>query len=272
MASRKRDEEPARRRAERQAARDAAAAQRRRQRNAVIGSVVAVTIVAAALAGTALVGGDDDDQAADSVSSAPGASATPSASAGGPGCAYEPTPDTAARRAPLPPTEGVPTDEVYAVTLATDRGDVVFEMDSAKAPCTANSLRSLSEAGYFDGTTCHRLTTEGIRVLQCGDPTGTGAGGPGYQFADENLEGATYPRGTVAMANAGPGTNGSQFFLVYGDSTLSPDYTPFGRITSGLEVLDAVAKAGSDDSNGPGDGKPKLPVTITSLRATPTAS
>ncbi len=263
MASRKRDEELARRRAERQAARDAAAAQRRGQRNAVIGSVVAVTLVAAALAGTALVGGDDDEPS-DSVSAAAGG-------AGGPDCAYEATPDPAARKAPLPPTEAVPADEVYTATLATDRGDVVLEMDSAEAPCTVNSLRSLAEAGYFDGTTCHRLTTEGIEVLQCGDPTGTGGGGPGYQFADENLEGATYPRGTVAMANAGPGTNGSQFFLVYGDSELSPDYTPFGRITSGLEVLDAVAKAGSDDSNGPGDGKPKLPVTITTLRVAPTA-
>ena len=155
------------------------------------------------------------------------------------------------------------------MTLATDRGDIVFEMDSAKAPCTANSLRSLAAAKYFDGTSCHRLTTEGIEVLQCGDPTGTGSGGPGYQFADENLEGATYPRGTVAMANAGPGTNGSQFFLVYGDSKLPPQYTPFGRVTSGLEVLDEVAAAGSDDSNGAGDGKPKLPVTITTLRATP---
>ena len=168
----------------------------------------------------------------------------------------------------LPPTEGVETKHVYAVTMATNRGDVVFEMDSATTPCTANNLRSLAHFRYFDGTACHRLTTKGIEVLQCGDPTGTGSGGPGYSFADENLEDATYPRGTVAMANAGPGTNGSQFFLVYGDSTLPPNYTPFGRITSGLEVLDAVAKAGSDDSNGAGDGKPKLPVTITTLRAT----
>ena len=159
------------------------------------------------------------------------------------------------------------TTGVSTVTLATDRGDIVFEMDSAEAPCTANNLRSLAHFRYFDATPCHRLTTQGIQVLQCGDPSGTGSGGPGYQFADENLEGATYPRGTVAMANAGPGTNGSQFFLVYGDSTLPPNYTPFGRITAGLEVLDAVAKAGSDDSNGLGDGKPKAPITISTLRA-----
>ena len=273
MASSKREKELARQRAERQAARDAAAGQRRKQRNAVVGSVLAVVLVAAAVvAGSTFLGGSDD--ASDSVAAAGGTTATPSAgpsasarAAGDPGCTYEETAEPASREVPLPPAEGVETEEVYEVTIATDRGDIVFEMDSAAAPCTANSLRSLADSRYFDGTACHRLTTRGIEVLQCGDPTGTGSGGPGYQFADEALEGATYPRGTVAMANAGPGTNGSQFFLVYGDSTLPPNYTPFGTITSGLEVLDAVAKAGSDDSNGAGDGTPKLPITITTLRA-----
>ena len=294
MATTKRDKELARQRAERQAARDAAAGQRRRQRNAVLGGVLAAALVGgAAVAGTSLLGGGTD-QPSDTVAAAveteatpsastPSASAVPSATptaaasatptptpvraAGDPGCSYEKTTEPAARTVLLPPIEGVETENVYAVTMATNRGDVVFEMDSATTPCTANNLRSLAHFRYFDGTSCHRLTTKGIEVLQCGDPTGTGSGGPGYSFADENLEDATYPRGTVAMANAGPGTNGSQFFLVYGESTLPPNYTPFGRITSGLEVLDAVAKAGSDDSNGAGDGKPKLPVSITTLRA-----
>jgi len=287
VASTKREKELARQRAERQAARDAAAGQRRKQRNAVLGSVAAVALVAgAAVAGSAVLGGSDEPT--DSVAAAAQTSATPSAAAtsavpssqptaspsasaatpaGEPGCTYERTSEPAARDVLLPPTVGVETTNVYAVTLATDRGDIVFEMDSATTPCTANNLRSLAHFRYFDGTACHRLTTEGIEVLQCGDPTGTGSGGPGYQFADENLEGATYPRGTVAMANAGPGTNGSQFFLVYGDSTLPPNYTPFGTITSGLEVLDAVAEAGSDDANGAGDGTPKLPITIETLRA-----
>jgi len=106
-------------------------------------------------------------------------------------------------------------------------------------------------------------------VLQCGDPTGTGTGGPGYAFDDEALEGASYPRGTVAMANSGPGTNGSQFFLVYADTALPPDYTPLGTITSGLEVLERVAAAGSDDSNGPGDGRPRTPVQIRTLTVRP---
>ena len=138
-------------------------------------------------------------------------------------------------------------------------------MAADKAPCTTNSFRHLAEAKYFDGTSCHRLTTNNIFVLQCGDPTGTGSGGPGYQFGEENVPAdgeKNYPAGTVAMANAGSGTNGSQFFLVYKDTTLPPGYTIFGTITKGLDVVQKVADAGSDDSNGDGDGKPKLPVTI----------
>jgi peptidyl-prolyl cis-trans isomerase B (cyclophilin B) len=100
-------------------------------------------------------------------------------------------------------------------------------------------------------------------VLQCGDPTGTGSGGPGYKFASENLSGARYTAATVAMANAGPGTNGSQFFLVYRDSlTLHPDYTPFGTVVKGLRIIQNVAKAGTDNANGPGDGHPKKKVVI----------
>ena len=202
----------------------------------------------------------------------PSAAATKAPSAGDPGCEYVKGDAPAAKEVELPPTEGIETEQVFEVTIATDRGDIVFDMDSAKAPCTANSLRSLAHFAYFDDTPCHRLTTEGISVLQCGDPSGTGSGGPGYTFADENLEGATYPRGTVAMANGGPDTNGSQFFLVYGDSSLPPNYTPFGTITEGLDVLDEVAKGGSDESRGAGDGKPLTPITIQTLRAKPKAA
>lgn len=284
MASSKREKELARQRAERQAARRAAAAQRSKQRRAVIASVVAVLLVAGIAIGAtvALSGGDDEpaDVAAaaspspvttaePSLEPSPSASPEPSLAPGDPGCEYVEGGAPSAREVQLPAVEGVETEQVYDVTIATNRGDIVFTMDSAEAPCTANSLRSLAGAGYFDDTPCHRLTTVGISVLQCGDPTGTGSGGPGYTFADENLEGATYPRGTVAMANAGPDTNGSQFFLVYEDSSLPPQYTPFGTITEGLELLEEVAAAGSDETNGSGDGKPVLPVQITTLRATP---
>ena len=150
--------------------------------------------------------------------------------------------------------------EPFTATLNTDQGEITIEMAADKAPCTTNSFKHLANEKYFDGTSCHRLTTKNILVLQCGDPTGSGSGGPGYQFAEENLpaEGENnYPEGTVAMANAGPGTNGSQFFLVYGDTTLPPSYTIFGTITEGLDVVKKVAEAGSDNSNGDGDGKPK---------------
>ncbi len=282
MASSKREKELARQRAERQAARRSAAESKRKQRNAVIASVVAVLLIVGVAVGTAIAvrSGDDGQTVAATPTSGPSeAAATPSAGAstapstaaadGTTGtCTYEKTTEEASRKVELPPSKEVETKQTFDVTLTTTQGDIVFTMDSAKAPCTANSLRSLAHFAYFDDTPCHRLTTQGIEVLQCGDPSGTGSGGPGYQFADENLTGATYPRGTVAMANAGPGTNGSQFFLVYGDSTLPPQYTPFGTITSGLDVIDKVAKAGSDDSNGVGDGKPKLPIQIKTLRAT----
>ena len=286
MASSKREKELARQRAERQAARRAAAAAKRKQRNVVLAGVAAALFAVLAIVGVglAVLGGDDDER--DTVTAGEAPSAGPSAapetgapssdgspSAAGDTCEFTKTPDPAARPVTdLPPSTGFATDEVFTVTATTSRGDVVFEVDSGAAPCTVQSLRTLAAASYFDDTPCHRLTTAGISVLQCGDPTGTGGGGPGYQFAEENLEGATYPKGTVAMANAGPGTNGSQFFLVYADSlSLPPDYTPFGTIVKGLDILEQVAAAGSDDSNGAGDGKPKLPVQITTLRVAPKA-
>ena len=293
MAGSKREKELARQRAERQAARRAASAARRKQRNAVIASVAAVALVAVAAVSIGLLagGGDDQDTIAAETSSAPSpavseepssepsaepsseSSAEPSIDpAAGTSCTYEPTPEPAVKDAATPPTTDVEDELVLQVTMATDQGDIVFDMDTAAAPCTASSLRTLASVRYFDNTPCHRLTTQGISVLQCGDPTGTGSGGPGYQFADENLDGATYPRGTIAMANAGPGTNGSQFFVVYADSSLPPAYTPFGVITSGLEVLDKIAAAGSDGSSGAGDGKPNLPVVIETLRVTAPAA
>jgi peptidyl-prolyl cis-trans isomerase B (cyclophilin B) len=146
----------------------------------------------------------------------------------------------------------------YSVEFLTTQGVITVKMLTSQAPCTTFSFRFLASKGYFNGTHCHRLTTQGIYVLQCGDPTGTGSGGPGYEFNDENLSGATYPAGTLAMANAGPNTNGSQFFFTWKNTTLAPDYTPFGVVTSGLNVLQKIAAAGDDQQNGPGDGYPNL--------------
>jgi peptidyl-prolyl cis-trans isomerase B (cyclophilin B) len=144
----------------------------------------------------------------------------------------------------------------FNVRFFTTQGIITVKMLTDAAPCTTYSFRFLASRDFYNQTHCHRLTTEGIYVLQCGDPTGTGSGAPGYQFNDENLAGATYPAGTVAMANAGPNTNGSQFFFTWKDTTLSPDYTPFGVVTGGMNVLQKIAAAGDDSQNGPGDGYP----------------
>jgi peptidyl-prolyl cis-trans isomerase B (cyclophilin B) len=152
------------------------------------------------------------------------------------------------------------------VAIKTSVGELDADLDADRTPCTVNSFVSLAEQGYFDGTSCHRLTTEGIFVLQCGDPTGTGAGGPGYSFADELDGSETYGPGTLAMANAGPNTNGSQFFIVYGDSPLPPSYTVFGTVDEeSVASVEDVAAVGSDNANGAGDGAPKKPVDISSV-------
>jgi peptidyl-prolyl cis-trans isomerase B (cyclophilin B) len=156
----------------------------------------------------------------------------------------------------IPVFDPVRAAQPFDVKFMTTQGKITVRMLTTQAPCTTFSFRFLASKGYFNKTHCHRLTTQSIYVLQCGDPTGTGAGGPGYQFNDENLAGATYPAGTVAMANAGPNTNGSQFFFTWKDTTLAPNYTPFGTVIGGLNVLKKIAAAGDDSQNGPGDGYP----------------
>ena len=169
----------------------------------------------------------------------------------------------AARDVELPPSSPEPAE---SLTITTDRGDLGVTLRTEETPCTAGSFTALAEQGYFDDTPCHRLVTSGIFVLQCGDPTGTGTGGPGYRFDDELAGDETYPAGTLAMANSGADTNGSQFFVVYRDSRLPPAYTVFGQVDdAGLAVVEEVAAAGSDDSNAPGDGAPVEEVVIESV-------
>ena len=156
----------------------------------------------------------------------------------------------------IPQFDAAKAAQPYTVTFHTPEGDITVKALTAAAPCTTYSFRYLIERGYYDKTHCHRLTTQRLWVLQCGDPTGTGSGGPGYSFNDENLAGATYPAGTVAMANAGPNTNGSQFFFTWKDTKLRPNYTPFGVVVSGMDVLQKIAADGEDDQNAPGDGYP----------------
>ncbi|GLZ43017.1 hypothetical protein Acsp05_66410 [Actinokineospora sp. NBRC 105648] len=163
-------------------------------------------------------------------------------------------------------------DKPATVTLTTNLGAIKVELAPAKAPCTTRSFAFLAGKKYFDDTPCHRLTSAAsLKVLQCGDPSGQGTGGPGYAIADENPKdlkqaaggSVVYPRGTVAMANAGPNTGGSQFFLVYADSTLPPNYAVFGTVDdAGLAVLDKIAAGGVTPQSGEDDGAPTVPVSI----------
>lgn len=247
----------------------------RRRRIAVISSAAVVVIVLVAVVALSTIGRGDDAAASAAPSAAAGATSAAKPAAATPGtCAY-PSDGNAAKQNTPPPTEGVSSEGTVSVALATSAGPIGLTLNRAEAPCTVNSFVSLAKQGYFDGTGCHRLTTgEGLKVLQCGDPTGTGTGGPGYTIPDEaptTLAAApsgqgsvTYPRGTIAMAKtAQPNSGGSQFFLVYADSTLPPEYTVFGTIdATGLKTIDKVAAAGTSDGNGSGDGKPKTPVEI----------
>jgi peptidyl-prolyl cis-trans isomerase B (cyclophilin B) len=280
----------AKRKLERQLERREAQARRRRLYT-IIASAVAVVAVVAGVAAYFFTK-KDSDSTATAATTPPGSSAAPTEPAMaadgqlpafkapadlGKNCQY-PAAQAASKPNKPPRTGDVPTDPAeVSVSMSTDKGNIGIQLDNAKAPCTVNSFASLAQQNYFNDTQCHRLTTSpGLSVLQCGDPTGSGSGGPGYEFANEyptnqfqpddpQLQNpVTYPRGTLAMANAGPGTNGSQFFLVYKDSQLPPGYTVFGKIDdTGLATLDKIAAAGVE--GGGQDGKPAAPVTVKSI-------
>ena len=212
---------------------------------------------------------------------APASAATPVARTTHGPCQYTETPDEpAARPVPLPPDPRRTPDKgtVFTVVL-TNRGPIGLTLNRAQAPCTVQSFIHLARHWFYNFTPCHRLTAyPTLKVLQCGDPTGTGEGGPGYRYKDElptNLPPAPtdptgvrklYARGVLAMANAGPDTNGSQFFLVYGDSALRPNYTIFGTVDqAGLATLDRIAAGGIEptaDDPAPVDGAPALATTL----------
>jgi peptidyl-prolyl cis-trans isomerase B (cyclophilin B) len=284
----------AKRKLERQLERRAQKARRRRLLT-IIGSAVAAVVVIGAVAATVVITNRDSGSTTASASTSTPTSSAPANGAppapGAPGalppfaapadlganCQY-PAAEKASKPVNPPRTGKVPTDPPQvSVSMATNQGNIGLQLDNAKSPCTVNSFASLAQQGFFNDTPCHRLTTsEGLSVLQCGDPTGQGTGGPGYQFANEYptdqyqpddpklQEPVLYPRGTIAMANAGPGTNGSQFFLVYKDSQLPPNYTVFGTIDqTGLATLDKIAAAGVAD--GGQDGKPKDDVQVKSI-------
>ena len=182
----------------------------------------------------------------------------------------------AAKKVSKPAGDDVSTKGTQTVPLKTNQGDIDMELDRAVSPCTVNAIEHLAKEGYYNDTVCHRMTSGGLNVLQCGDPSGQGSGGPGFQFANEypsdemgddpaaQKEPVTYPKGSIAMANAGADTNGSQFFLNYDDSELPPDYTYFGKVgDTGQKTLDGIAEKGVE--GGAPDGKPAEEVKIESV-------
>ncbi|MFJ6570285.1 peptidylprolyl isomerase [Streptomyces sp. NPDC091292] len=253
----------------RQQQRREGARRRARTRNAVIGAALAVVVAGGAVSYAA--GAFDADKKKDTAGSEP--SATPSSKAPEDPCEKAAPGDVKKLSYKKEPALTVDKSASYTMKLATTCGDIDIALDAKNAPRTVNSFDFLLNKGYLDHTKCHRLTTAGIFVLQCGDPEGSGMGGPGYTIPDENLKdkrlkGNVYPAGTVAMANQyngqtkeGRDTGGSQFFLVYQDSQLPPDYTPFGTISdSGMKVLKKIADAG--ENTGQGDGGPNATVVI----------
>jgi cyclophilin family peptidyl-prolyl cis-trans isomerase len=267
--------EAAQRHLQRQLERRAEQAKRRRRNMGIVAVVVAALVVAGViLLGTGFFDGDDDggaDAAAGSsaapsdTAAAPSVAAAPSTNADGTvACDYAPSEGGEVFDVGTPPdADAVPAEGTVELALATNQGDVTLALDRSIAPCAVQSFTYLAGEGFFDDTPCHRLTTSAsLSVLQCGDPSGTGTGGPSYRFAEEVTPETSYPRGTVAMAkSAAPSSTGSQFFLVYADSQLPPDYTVVGTVDeAGLAVLDAVGEAGVE--GGAEDGAPAEDVTI----------
>ncbi len=279
----------AKRKLERQLERRAEKARKRRILAIIGGAAAAVVVVAAVVATVVITNRDSDTETASAATTSPPTTTPAPAGPGGlpafaapaglgENCQYPATGEPASKEANPPRTGKVPTEPAQiSASMETNQGDIGLMLDNGKSPCTVNSFASLAQQGYFNDTPCHRLTTSAsLSVLQCGDPTGEGTGGPGYQFANEYptnqyqpddpklMQPVTYPRGTLAMANAGADTNGSQFFLVYQDSQLPPNYTVFGTIDeTGLATLDKIAAAGV--AGGGEDGPPAQDVQVTSI-------
>ena len=269
MASNERERQLAREKYERQQERRALSSKRRARRQKIIATAVVLVLVSGSLVFVVLSQTNKsepvDAAAPTALASATAiASAAPTALTCNPAVAARPDNLTWATAPAASPLSSKPAK----ITLTTNCGDIVIETLPDQAPLTVASEIFLVEQGFYDSVACHRLTTAGIFVLQCGDPKGDGTGGPGYQVPDENLPGegaANYPAGSVAMANAGPGTSGSQFFLVYEDTTLPSGYTIWGTVTSGLELLRGVAAAGV--TGGGSDGTPSRSITIETATA-----
>ena len=222
-------------------------------------AAIAALALAVAVAACSSTGGASTPPAAESVAPASAApeSVAPGSPAGSPAAGSPAAGSPAAEGScPTAPPEPLPAGETREVTIETDQGDIVIEVDADLGPLAAGNFVALAECGFYDGIVFHRILP-GF-VIQGGDPTGTGSGGPGYEFPNDPVA-VPYERGVVAMANAGRDTNGSQFFIVLDEAGLPPDYSVFGRVTSGMEIADEIA---AGPSTGGQAGQALEPVTM----------
>jgi cyclophilin family peptidyl-prolyl cis-trans isomerase len=276
VTTEKQRRQAAQRHLQRQLERRAEQTRKRKRTVAVVATIVSVLVVGiAVLLMTGVFQGDEPSAADPNEPAAPtsGSAAATTNADGTVTCTYAPDESGNPNLTDVgtPPDAGsTPTTGTTTLLMSTGQGDLTLTLDRAKAPCAAASFTYLAEQQFFDGSPCHRMVNgEAFGVLQCGDPSGTGQGGPTYKYAEEVTPDTTYPRGTIAMANSGaPGSTGSQFFLVFTDAQLPPDYTIVGTVDeAGLQVLDEIAAAGNDGSMepSPGGGKPNVPVVIESM-------
>lgn len=285
MSTNTRERAAARARLERQMAEKLESARKRRQRLIIVAAAAGVLLIVGGVIWAVPKLIPDND------------TATPDPAVDASNCLW--TPDEMAGQNPAlkdvgaPPTGKAPDKGTQTMTLTTNLGVLEVEVNTAKAPCTARSMTYLAGKNFFDNSKCHRMTTEGIKVLQCGDPAATGRGGPTYKMAEENLpnfteEAKNYPVGTIAMANTGqPNSTGSQFFIVWGDTPLPGNYTVLGKVTKGIELVQQAATVGvkcpmgeanpdpttcpeGQDKDAQGnpvrDGAPKNDIVINTLR------
>jgi peptidyl-prolyl cis-trans isomerase B (cyclophilin B) len=241
---------------------------------AVLTAALAVAVSGCGSASSSDAGGSSSSSksasASASASSSPAASdsasATPTAAPGA--CTWNDSGQPAARKVDKPGTK--PLTGKVKVTIGTNFGKSVAVLDAASAPCATTSFASLAKQGYYDKTTCTRVayTSGKVAILQCGDPSGTQSGGPGYQFAEEVTGKEVYGPGVIAMANSGqPGSTGGQFFVCLDTSQYPPDYTIIGKLTdAGLAVWRKAATAALKGQSDGYDGKPATPVNLTKVR------
>lgn len=166
------------------------------------------------------------------------------------------------KKMPEKPTMQIDQNKQYQAVMKTSKGEITISLNANQTPMTVNNFVVLAKAGFYDGTIFHRVI-KGF-MIQGGDPNGNGTGGPGYKFEDESFKGE-YTRGTIAMANSGPNTNGSQFFIMHADYALPPNYVIFGKVSQGLEVVDAIANMPVSSSFSGEKSTPINPVSVESI-------